>query len=847
MFQNIFYQREKNILHVWDDQHGYYALKNKRYAYMKSSNGDHVALDGTKLERVTKWEKEDELKGYVYESDIRPETRYLIDTYYDTDEVSTNHRVMFLDIEVLKGDKYSTIEAAANKISAISFYMSTTQEYTALVLDPDDRLVNYNKPGLNLYLCKTEYELLSKFTELFRDEDPSIVTGWNIDFFDIPYLYNRITNVCGRNVANMLSPIGVVQLTVSKTSKKQRYKIAGVSCLDYMALYKNFSLNEESSYALEAISQKELKRGKIQYDGDLDQLYKSDANKFIDYNINDVELVVELDKKLDFLELARGICHKGHVPYEDVYFASRFLDGSALTFFKRIGVIAPNRKAEDNDDEFDESEDDEKEGPVGAYVKVPTPGRYEWIYDLDMTSLYPSIIMTLNISPETKFAKVVDFNAKEFLGGKANSYILLQDGKERMITSAQLREMLDKEKFAIAANGVLYRTSSKGFLPTILDLWFDERVDFRNQAKKHHKDGNMEMYKYFDMRQKTQKVLLNSFYGVLGLPSFRFHDIDNAEAITLTGQQLIKYTQEMANYKYNTLIGTSDIDYCVYVDTDSTFLLAAPLIKKMYPGINTNDNVLMSDKILEVAAMMMKYLNESYDMYATHFHNVDSHRFVIKQEFIARSGLWVAKKRYAQLIINEEGHMIEPRLDVKGIDVVRSSFPKAFRKLMAEVLWDILNFADKQAVTTKIVDFREFMKTLPYKDVMTPTSVKNITKWTVRDGYIGERISGTPIHVKSALNYNDLLKINKIESIPPVQDGDKILWTRIRQNEFGMETIAITDNDDPQFILDMIVKYIDYKAIFESLLEKKLQDFYNALDWGQIPESNNLNKFFSFK
>jgi len=826
MYQAIAYRNKDNSIHIWDDTKGYYSFKYQPYAYRKATYGEHVALDG---ERVTKISEFDRNEPGLYEHDINPETRTLIDLYTDSDESSVGHSTLFIDIEVDVEDGFPTPETAENEITSIAIYDAAGDEKFVWILDPSGQVPNLKQGNLETVSCKSEYELLQKFMSKYFEIQPTIITGWNIDFFDIPYLYNRMVNVMGESFARKLSPIN----DVIWLKHRNRYRISGVSCLDYMALYKNFTYSQESSYSLEAISQKELGKGKLKYEGTLDTLLKTDIQKYVDYNMNDVDLVVELDQKMKLIDLARGICHKGHVPYEDFLFATRYLDGAALTYLKRQDIVAPSRKPRDSDEPLD---------LLGAFVKAPNPGRYKWVYDLDLTSLYPSIIMTLNVSPETKVTKLSNFDGTKYVKGLGQHYT---DGWNGWEDSNELQIYLQKNLYSIAANGVVYDTKINGFLPSILRKWFDERVEFKNLRKRYEKEGDAAKAEYFDRMQLVTKILLNSFYGVLGNPGFRFFDPDNAVAITSTGQQLIKFTADIGNQYYKNELGV-DKDYCIYTDTDSTFFSSLPIIKKRYPDFDISDEEWMAKKTIEVASEVQDFINKAYDMYGKRFHNVDTHRFDIKQEFVAKAGLWIAKKRYAQWLINQEGHTIS-RLDVKGLDVVRSSFPPAFRKFMAEVLEDILNDIDKVALDEKILAFKESIKDRDLLDIMFPVGVKNVTKYVTKGAKpFAPPAKGTPVHVKSAINYNDMLKHHNIRSVREIINGEKIKWTYVKQNPMHLNTIAMKGYEDPDVIINFIKQFIDHDKIFKSSFENKLNDFYDALDWGRIPENNNLGKFFAF-
>ena len=826
MYQAISYRKSDNTIHLWDDTTGYKKIKYRPYAYRKSRYGKYVALDGQQVEKVFEFERGE---PGLYESDISPETRTLIDLYTDSDEISTGHRTLFFDIEVDTTDKFPTPETAENAVTSIAILDASKKQRVVWILDPDGTVENQIIDNKTVVSCATEHELLDKFLRKYVEIQPTIITGWNIDFFDVPYLFNRMSKLLGESRARLLSPIK----DVIWMKHRNRYRISGVASLDYMALYKNFTYSQESSYSLEAISQKELGKGKVKYDGSLDDLMREDIMKFIDYNMTDVDLVYELDEKMKLIDLARGICHKGHVAYDDFIFATRYLDGAALTYLKRLNIVAPSRAARDSSEPLD---------LLGAYVKPPNPGRYKWVYDLDLTSLYPSIIMTLNISPETKVTKIDNFDGNSYVKGKGQHYT---DGWNGWEDTAALKKYLDENDYSIAANGVIYDKKLNGFLPTILDNWFNERVEYKNLRKKYEKEGNKEQAEYFDRMQLVTKILLNSFYGVLGNPTFRFFDPDNAVAITSTGQQLIKFTADIGNKFYENELGVKK-DYNIYIDTDSVFFSSLPLIEKRFETFDETDEKWMADRTIDIATEMQSFINNAYDIYAKRFHHVDKHRFDIKQEFVAKAGLWIAKKRYAQWLINQEGHTIS-RLDVKGLDVVRSSFPPAFRSFMAEVLEDILNDIEKNDLDAKILKFKDDIKGMTIDQIMFPTGIKNIRKYQISGAdTFAPRPKGTPVHAKAGLNYNDMLRYHNVFNVREIVNGEKIRWTYLKNNPLRLDVMALKGMEDPEALYDYVAQYIDHDKIFRSAFQNKLDDFYGALNWGKIPDNNNLQKFFSF-
>ena len=853
MYQNIHVDRKTNTVHLWDDQKGYLKFAYKKYAYKKSPSGRSVTLDGTKVDKVTGWTDADIQKGHIYESDVNADTRTLVDMYYETDDLSVGHRELFFDIEVSGEGGFSTAEEARNPLTSISFYDKAGDRYVAILIDKNKNVQPVIEGNFILEVVQSEIELIHAFLRYYLEIQPTILTGWNIEFFDIPYLYNRISRVCGTTYANVLSPINQVELL----KHRNRYKIMGVSILDYMALYKNFTYSEEPSYALDFICKKELGRGKIEYEGTLDHLYETDIDKFIKYNINDVELVVDLDNKLKFLDQARGICHKGHVPYEDIFFTTRYLDGACLTYMKRLGIVAPDRKRHSKEESEEESSNDF----AGAFVKDPIPGVYHWVFDEDMSSLYPSIIRSLNISPETKVGRFENWKEVQdiFLtgNGKGNAKFKYANSmKSEIVPAENLRNWLNEHSYSVSAIGVVYDKNKPGLVPSILKTWMSEREEYRALAKKYGKEGDAVKAKFYDARQLTMKIVNNSLYGALGAAGFRFHDLDNAESITLSGQSVIRHSMLKGNEWFTKQTGV-DKEYVIYVDTDSNYFSAKPIIdmmeKRMGKELSKQEK---TDITFKTSQVVEKYINDSFDDYAKQVHNSDEHFFSIKQEYVSESGLWIAKKRYAQKIISEKGVSIsqltngkkEWKLDVKGMDVVRSNFPKAFREFMSGILIDILNIEPKDVIDTKILNFREGMKIKPMLDIMFPTGVKELSKYQTgaSNNMFTDRVKGTPVHAKSALNYNDLLVYYNIDSVPAISDGDKIKWTYLKSNPLGLETLAVKGFEDPIEIIKFIEQYIDYERIFEASLENKLGDFYNALRWGAIPTNGVINDFFSF-
>lgn len=877
MYQNIFITNKTEdspaTVYIWDDNAGLvtYPYADFDYAYRLDPKGDKVTIFGDRVSKTFRWK---EGQPGIFESDVPRETRVLTDLYQDSDEVAKNHRVLFFDIEVEKvNGEFANIERADGVINAIGCYAQAKDEYVVFLLDRDSRMDNRRQvKNETVVTFASEAELLEAFMAYYSDYAPTILTGWNISQFDIPYLYRRLSVIFDDDTANMLSPIGMI-----KYSKLRRqYQLAGVSCLDYLEMYQKFTFARRPSYRLDAIGMYEVGMGKIEYEGTLDDLYASDLEKFIEYNLQDVRIVVALDRKMKLIDLVKNISHVGHTQYEDYKYSSKYIEGTILVYLHRKNIVVPNKRPEGRE-EFDQKLEDDDEGFAGAFVKPPMPGLYDWVYNLDLQSLYPSIIMTLNISPETKMGYVTNWNVEQFMKNTLMDLQLKIDDVEVSMNREEFADFMETNRFMLSSNGVLYRADKTGVIPEILDVWFKQRVEYKGLMKKYKKEGNDELADYYDRRQHVQKILLNSIYGALGLPLFRFYDLDNALAVTATGQDVIKTSARFLSnqyvkmgaepkseswlFEYKEVLDTevkkgrltreeadklmSPNDHCIYIDTDSVYFSA------MSVGKNVSD---MKQFTLELARDMERQLNEFYDTMARKlFFCNENHRFVIKGEAVCETAFWVTKKRYAMKKVYdlESGIDLEKaKLVVKGLDTVRSSFPPAFQKTMSECLDAILNKKDKVTLDDMILNFRSVLNTMPFEAVARNTGVKNISEFDnkkVKGFKIFDK--GTPAHVKASIAYNRWLRHHNLDkSYEVIKDGDKIKWTYLKKNDLGIDTMALKGYDDPPELVEFVNKYIDYDALFENELKNKIEDFYSALKWGKLPTDVNqsASKFFEF-
>ena len=602
-----------------------------------------------------------------------------------------------------------------------------------------------------------------------------------------------------------------------------------------------------------------LTHQKLTYRGSLTQLYNEDLARYVEYNLVDVKVVVELDAKYDFIHLACSVCHKGHVPYEWFQMSSRFIDGAILTYLRRHDQIAPNKPIGGRE-EYDEMKASDDEGFTGAFVKEPISGLYDWICSADIRSLYPSVIMTLNISPETKIGKVDGWDMMAFQRGELPNIRI----GEKSYTAADFKKMISNYKYSISANGVIYRQDIRGVVPTILDVWFSERIEYRKKSAEFGKAGDKEQEAFYDRRQKRQKIFLNSVYGTLGLPIFRFYDRDNAEAVTMSGQEIIRSAEKLVNDTYLAKFAAAGVpapaqDFVVYIDTDSLYMSASSVAKLE----NIPPEGMMNFTINWITATAER-INRFYGFMMPKIFNVapERNRIQIVADVVAKKALWVVKKRYAMLKVYdmEKSKIVkskdgrEGKLDVKGIDVVRSSFPKSFQKFASIMLDDLLRDVPKANLDERIMRFEETIQTIPMVNIAKTSSVRFIsrdgnTNYAPSARRLFQFVSKSPAQVRAALAYNDLLKIWKLDKqFASITHSEKVKWVYLLPNDFCIEALAIKGDDtDPDEILNFLTVHVDREKMYDRELKSKLGDIYTAIGW-QYPNrgSELASKTFDF-
>ena len=860
MYQAIYYSYRDRTCHLRDDTEGWCQFEYQPTYYMIDPNGEFDTLDGKRARKHSRYDKEN---PNLYEKDVDKNLSILLDIYRDLDDVPSYHNKVYLDIETERGEAINLpyCQRAPMKITAIALYDETGKQYFVYVLDESRLIENSHRDDITVIPCSNEPTLLLSFLDKWREIDPTIVIHWNGDNFDIPYLYNRMKKVLGEHKANTLSPLNIVEY--DDRDPKMPYKIAGVNSFDYMRLYKKFIPKQQPSYALENISQKELGRGKIKYEGSLDKLFKEDVQKFIDYNVNDVQLIVDLDKKRKFIDLAIMVCHLGHVPYQYVYESSRVVEGAIMTYLKRKNIVSPNKPTTVNPELkmiFEDDEDDNKF--AGAYVKDPIPGLYSWNFDLDIESEYPSAGILLNVGIDTFLFKILvedpwddSWNLNDMKLKDLDQKVTLEkiDGTIKEVTIEKLIKVIESNNVAISPNGVAFHTDFISILSEVMDSWFLKRKEFKKTMIKFGEEGNDKMYAFYNLYQQVMKVFLNSIYGCLGLKSFRYADGKDylASAITSTGRVIITRSADYTNKKINLEYEKSEEinDYILMSDTDSMYIDARPILKAI--GIRLDDQDKLIPEVRRIAREFSDDLNQYYEKEFTKAHfNSTNNRVRIKSETIAKTLYISAKKQYAQYIVDKEGVPVE-EFDFKGMDVMKSSFPPLFRNFTQQLIKDILFGKDKAHTDKAILDFRERFKSFTLDEVCKPTGLNKYNEYIAKKPGAGRIFTELklhcPINTKAAIFHNDILKFKGLhKKYPVIQVGDKMKWIYLKNNPYHIDVIGVNGYEPAPEILEFMQKYADKESMFDRNLVKKLEKIYNNLGWGAINFNKNVGRFMKF-
>jgi DNA polymerase elongation subunit (family B) len=692
----------------------------------------------------------------------------------------------------------------------------------------------YEIQGDEKYIkCKDEWSLCKKFLVDWEENCPDILSGWNIKFFDIPYLVNRFDRILGPEYAKKLSPWGIIneRKVTSMGRENIAYVLLGVATWDYIEMYRWYAPGGKSqeSYKLDNIANVEIGEKKLSFDeyDNLNDLYRLNYQKFIEYNIKDVDLILKMEEKLKLFDLGLTLAYDTKSNYEDIFAQTRMWDAIIYNNLLDKKIIVPPKNVGEKSEAFE-----------GAYVKEPQIGMHDWVASFDLDSLYPHLMMQYNLSPEM----IVDpSDYTEEMRKVISQSINVDKFINKEIDTSKLSGV------TITPNGQFFRTDRQGFLPKMLEDMYADRKTFKKkmlEAKQQYEnesdpDKKFELSKLvsrYDNLQLAKKVSLNSAYGAMGSKYFRFYDLRQALAVTTAGQLSIRWIEKKINLFMNKLLKT-DSDYVIASDTDSIYLRMSELVDKVYTDTSDTQKIIeFMDKVCE--EKIQPYIDESYVELAEYVHAFKQ-KMRMKREGLSNKGIWTAKKRYILNVYNNEGVQYkEPHLKVMGLEMVKSSTPSAIRKKMKETIKMIITDTESD-VQEFIADFRKEFKTLPPEEISFPRGVNGLAQYS--DTVMMYK-KGTPIHVKGAILYNHYLKEMKLtKKYPLIQEGEKLKFTYLKQpNPFKDTVISYPGRLPPEFGLQ---DFVNYDMQFEKAYLDPVGFIMKCIGWS--PEKiNSLDNFF---
>ena len=793
-----------------------------------SSNkqSDYKTLDGRNVRRVMPGTIADcrqfvQQYADIEEFEIHGNTRYLyqyINEKYPGDEIkfdSSLIRVFTLDIETAAENGFPNIETADQEILLISLRDSFTNRITvwgSKGFSTEDRQVDYIH-------CDNETKLLSCFLAWWQENYPDVITGWNVQLFDIPYICRRIDRILGEKQTKLLSPWKLIsdREIYIKGRKEIAYDIPGISCLDYLELYKKFTYTNQESYRLDHIAFVELEQKKLDHSefDTFKEFYTKDWNKFVEYNIHDVRLVDRIDDKMKLLELAFTMAYDAKVNYEDVYSQVRMWDNIIYIYLDKMKIAIPPKQNSHKDAQY-----------AGAYVKEPVPGMYDWVVSFDLNSLYPHLIMQYNLSPETLLPRRSSVNVD----------MLLEKAHD---TSDLVGETL-------CANGTHYTTEFQGFLPKLMEKIYEDRTIYKKKMlaakQQYEKTPTIELKKEISRCnniQMARKIQLNSAYGAIGNEHFRYYKLEIAEAITLSGQLSIRWIGDRMNAYLNKILKTNGADYVIASDTDSMYLNLGPFVDKIFAGREkTNESIVtFLDKVCSME--LEKFIENSYQELADYLKAYDQ-KMKMKRENIAERGFWTAKKRYVLNVWDSEGvRYSKPKMKICGMETARSSTPAYFRDKLMQAYTIIITKTNEDLINF-IEEIKEDTKKQNYLDIAFPRGCNGLSKYRNNASIYAK---GCPIQVRGALLYNYYVRKNKVENkYPIIQEGEKIKFLYLKTpNPIQENVISFFQQLPKEFNLE---KYVDHMMQFEKSFLEPLKNVLECIGW-QHERRGNLSSFFS--
>ena len=878
MYVDAIINREKERIHVVERKDGkrvYHDYPANYVFYYPSDNGKFRTLWGEPCQRVSTRSSKDfrkEMAAFkgkqLYESDINPIFRCLADNYLGQDAPELN--VAFFDIETdfdkVRG--YSSPEDPFTKVTAVTVFLNWLDQLVTLCIAPPNmpqeeaQAICDSIP--NCYLFEEEAELLKTFMDLIEDAD--ILSGWNSEGFDIPYMINRTARVLSKDDTRRYCLWG--QMPKDRTYEKyglerQTFDIVGRVHLDYMNLYRKYTYEERHSYALDAIGEYELNERKIPYEGSLDQLYNDDFKKFIEYNRQDTALLDKLDKKLRFIELANELAHANTVLLQTTMGAVAVTEQAIINAAHARGMVVPARKGYEDGVQA-----------AGAYVAYPKKGIHEWIGAIDINSLYPSAIRALNMSVETIIGQLRPIMTDAYIKNKMDKgssfadawegmfgtleytavmnhevgteiTIDWEDGSSETYSAAEIYKMVfdNNNPWSLSANGTLFTLNTQGVVPGLLEQWYKERQELQAK-KKEAKDAKEAAF--WDKRQLVKKINLNSLYGAILNPGCRFFDKRIGQSTTLSGRVIARHMDATVNECL-----TGDYDYIgkavIYGDTDSVYFSAWPVVKDDVAAGRMEWN---RDICINLYDQIADQVNISFPPFMEKaFHVPTENGKIIKggRELVASNSLFITKKRYAALIIDLEGKRLDVegksgKIKAMGLDLKRSDTPKVVQEFLSSILQQVLEGGTREQVIDTIKDFKELFKQRPAWEKGTPKRVNKLTYYGDLELKNGK--TNMPGHVRAGINWNNMLRMHGDNRSMKITDGMKAIVCKLRPNPLGMTSIAYPTDEQrlPQWFKDMP---FDSGSMEEGIITQKVDNLLGVLEWDLTNATNISNTFES--
>lgn len=828
-YRNAVYLPQEECVRVysWDEQGNRvnFTTSYNPYVMIEDPNGRDVSIFNTKL-RTRKFKTQFDRNKFIKEcgtkrlfENLNPVQQFLVDTFWkhnaDADFGKFPVRVITIDIEVYSPSEFPTAEQARHPINIITLHDSLSNKFYSWGTND----YKHNREDLVYVFCKTERQLLIDFLEFFSSLEADLLTGWNSGGFDIPYIINRIGNVLGEEYYQQLSPVKRVynrMLNSGMFGKQQiRWYIDGISCVDYIDIYKRFSFANRESYKLDYIAELELGEKKVDYGNtNLAKLATDDWQLFVDYNLQDVALLVKMDQKLQYIALLRMLAYMGLTTMENAMSTLSTISGTAAIKARKKGHYLPT---------FLRGEDDGKN--PGAFVAEPIEGFQKCVVSFDANSLYPNIMISLNMSPETKVGKIID-------SGDDQVTIQHINGSTYNLTTAKFAKFVKDEQIAISKAKVLFSQKNKGILPEIVDEYYKERVAVRKEMMNLKKKGDknkdiQDKIVQLNAKQLCIKIFINSVYGYMGNKNAPLGDDDIASSITLTGQFINKSSRSLAREYVASIVGNDDFeDIAVAGDTDSVYLSIAPLLKHHNIPLMTDGKV--TPAVYDVIDKLNDYINAKINERMINSLNSKDPRIFFKRESIIDKGLFLRKKRYVAHVVDDEG-IICDKWKYVGVEVVRTAMPKAIRPYVKKIIETMIGTQDRANTNIVLNEAYEVLKGLKPEEIAYVMGIKDYDKYAsqCKDFSI---VKGMPMHVKSAYFYNTLLKKLDIDTkYEKLQSGDKLRWMYIKTpNKYNIKTIAFKYYYPTEFIP---LFQPDYELMFEKIVFSVIERFYAAVKW----------------